>query len=163
MDLVSPSFGLIFWNIIIFLILILFLSKFAWKPIINIIETRDKNIKNSINKSILLNDKLKELEIKKKKILQKALDEKNNILKETKILQIKIQKEAKEKILLEKKKMIKDAKKIIDIERKKSFLLLKNKIIDISIEMSMKILSNKLKDENSHRKLIKELIKKIIH
>ncbi len=43
MDLLIPSFGLIFWTLLVFLIVLWVLKKFAWKPILNSLQTREKS------------------------------------------------------------------------------------------------------------------------
>lgn len=48
MSLVTPSIGLIIWQLLIFVSLFFFLKKYAWKHIIDIIETREKKITSSL-------------------------------------------------------------------------------------------------------------------
>ena len=48
MNLVTPDFGLIFWTSIVFIILLLILKKFAWKPIIDNVDARNTKIKNAL-------------------------------------------------------------------------------------------------------------------
>ena len=48
MNLVTPDFGLIFWTSIVFIILLLILKKFAWKPIIENVDARNTKIKNAL-------------------------------------------------------------------------------------------------------------------
>ena len=44
MDLLIPSFGLIFWTLLAFLIVFYILKKFAWKPILKSLKDRENNI-----------------------------------------------------------------------------------------------------------------------
>ena len=48
MELITPEFGLIFWTGISFLILLFILKKFAWKPILNSVNTREQSIKDAL-------------------------------------------------------------------------------------------------------------------
>ncbi|WP_185877940.1 F0F1 ATP synthase subunit B [Blattabacterium cuenoti] len=161
MDITAPSFGLIFWNIIIFSILIFILSKFAWNPIINFIDKREKKIKDSIEKANLLEHKLNEIEKKKNEILKSAYEKKDRIIKET----IKIKNDIKLKAIndgiIEKENIIKSYKNILNRERNKSFQLLKNEIKFISIEIAEKILRKKLKKDLEQENFIKCLIEKL--
>ena len=43
------SFGLFFWQLLIFVGLILILKKFAWKPILDTLNERENSIKESLN------------------------------------------------------------------------------------------------------------------
>jgi len=48
MGLITPEFGLIFWQLIIFGLLFFLLSKFAWKPIVNSLNEREASIDEAI-------------------------------------------------------------------------------------------------------------------
>jgi F-type H+-transporting ATPase subunit b len=42
MDIVQPAVGLIFWTLISFLILLVILRAFAWKPILSAVTERER-------------------------------------------------------------------------------------------------------------------------
>ncbi len=42
------SFGLFFWQIILFIVLLLVLRRYAWKPILNAVNDREEGIKNAL-------------------------------------------------------------------------------------------------------------------
>ena len=48
MELLTPSFGLIFWTLLAFIIVFFILKKFAWKPILNGLNAREKGIADSL-------------------------------------------------------------------------------------------------------------------
>ena len=43
------SFGLFFWQSLIFIFLVLILKKFAWKPILDAVNERESSIKDAMN------------------------------------------------------------------------------------------------------------------
>jgi F-type H+-transporting ATPase subunit b len=43
------SFGLFFWQLFIFIGLVLLLRKFAWKPILDAVNERETSIKDAMN------------------------------------------------------------------------------------------------------------------
>ena len=47
MNLTSPE-SLLFWNTLIFLILLYILAKYAWKPILSAVKTREENINKAL-------------------------------------------------------------------------------------------------------------------
>ncbi|WP_185872280.1 F0F1 ATP synthase subunit B [Blattabacterium cuenoti] len=161
MDLVTPSIGLIFWHTIIFVTLILFLSKFAWKPIMNFIDQREKKIEMSINNAYKIKNELKNVENQKNKILKETHIKRDMILKEAIQIKEKIKLEAKKESIIEKKKIIEETKKSIQIERKAAIFDLKNQIGDISVKIAEKILKQELSQINKQYKFIKELVDKL--
>ena len=46
--LVQPDPGLYIWTIIVFLVLLFLLMKFAWKPLLAMLEKREDNIRQSL-------------------------------------------------------------------------------------------------------------------
>ncbi|MFA6584665.1 MAG: hypothetical protein WCS77_10245, partial [Elusimicrobiaceae bacterium] len=44
--LITPDFGLMFWTVLNFLILVLVLGKFAWKPVMAALDEREKHLQN---------------------------------------------------------------------------------------------------------------------
>ena len=46
--LVQPDPGLFIWTIVTFLVLLWLLAKFAWKPLLALLEKREQNIRNSL-------------------------------------------------------------------------------------------------------------------
>ena len=50
MDLLTPGLGLIFWQAVIFLILVVLLGKFAWRPILDSLRIREESIEEALRK-----------------------------------------------------------------------------------------------------------------
>ncbi|MBP8850729.1 MAG: F0F1 ATP synthase subunit B, partial [Breznakibacter sp.] len=48
MDLVTPEPGLLIWSSVSFILLLLLLKKFAWRPIIQALQAREEMIEGSI-------------------------------------------------------------------------------------------------------------------
>ena len=42
------SLGLFFWQTLLFIVLVVFLKKYAWKPILSAVEDREEGIKNAL-------------------------------------------------------------------------------------------------------------------
>jgi len=49
MELLTPGTGLIIWQLIIFVLLFLLLSKLAWKPILSSLKEREKSIQDALD------------------------------------------------------------------------------------------------------------------
>ena len=50
-SLMEPSFGLIFWMTLSFLVVLFIMAKFAWKPILNGLQEREATIADSLNEA----------------------------------------------------------------------------------------------------------------
>src|SRR3954469_20424967 len=80
--LVEPGVGLIFWTTIVFLLLVFILGKYAWKPILTAIKTREKNIQDALESADKALNDMRELRAANEVILNKAREERDAMLKE---------------------------------------------------------------------------------
>ena len=86
MKLVSPEIGLIFWMSLCFILLILILKKYAWKPILKALDEREKSIENALSKAEEARSKIEELQNDQDQIIKEAKKERELILNEAKKL-----------------------------------------------------------------------------
>ena len=159
MQLVTPAIGLMFWTIVIFILLLLILKKFAWKPILKAVDDRNNSIKDALSSAEKAKEEMEQLSADNDKILTEARMERDSIIKEAREIKEKTISEAKSKATKEAEKIIIDAKQQIKNEQMKAMIELKNEIADISIQMAEKILKTELKDAKSQKKLIEEKLK----
>ena len=45
------SFGLFFWQTLLFILLLFLLKKYAWKPILDALNSREEGIKNALDEA----------------------------------------------------------------------------------------------------------------
>ena len=69
MDLVTPDIGLIFWTTVSFAILYFILAKFAWKPLLKALESRENDIQASIEDAEKAKSELENLNQEAEKII----------------------------------------------------------------------------------------------
>lgn len=161
MDLVTPGIGLIFWTALIFLVVLIILRAFAWKPVLNAVKAREDSIKGALNAAKKAKEEMEELKAGNEKILQEARLEKDAIIKEAKEMKEAIINEAKEKTGEEALKIIEAAK--IKIENQKIAALeeIKEQIVILSVEMTEKLLREKLSTDEKKNDLINRLMKDV--
>jgi F-type H+-transporting ATPase subunit b len=158
MDLVTPGIGLIFWTTLIFLLLLLILMKFAWKPILNAVKNREASIKSALESAEKAKEDMKKLLAKNEEILQEAKGERDLMMKEAKEVKEKIIHDAKEKAVLESNKLIEIARQNIQREKASAINELRQQVANLSVEIAEKILREKLAGENEKKGLITRLL-----
>ena len=84
MDLVTPDLGLLFWTGIVFCTLLFLLAKFAWKPILNAVNEREKSISDALELAEKTREEMKSLKAENDQILKQAKIERDEILKDAK-------------------------------------------------------------------------------
>ena len=96
-SLIEPAVGLIFWTSITFILLLVILGKFAWKPILNAIKTREKGIESALATAENALKDVRELKANNERILHEARAERDNLLKEAREMKDAMIAEAKTK------------------------------------------------------------------
>lgn len=152
--------GLIFWLFVTFLLLLLILKKFAWKPIINSLDQRELSIKNAIEKAEAAKNDAERILEENKKNLAKAEEQAQKIINEGREYTIKLRQEILDKTAEESRKMLDQAK--IEIGRKKDEALneLRTTIADLAIKATEKILDETI-DRQKHSLIISKYIENL--
>jgi F-type H+-transporting ATPase subunit b len=161
MRLVSPDIGTIFWMVLMFILVLLILRKFAWIPILNALRNREQSIEDSLRSADRAKVEMEKLKADNEKIMAEARKERDQMLKETKKTSERILNEAKNKAGEESKKIIKAARAQIENEKDAAIADIRNQVAELSVEIAEKILQEKLKDDKAQQELMEKLLKDI--
>ncbi len=161
MELIYPGLGLIFWMTLSFLLLFLILRKFAWKPILKMLQEREKKIEDALHAADLARDEMKKLQIDNEKLLRDAKVERERIIAEARQLKEKILEEARQKGNEEAQRMIEAAREAINYEKMSALTELKNQVALLSIDIAEKVLQQELEMTDKQKTLIHDLIDNI--
>lgn len=160
-SLITPGIGLIFWTTVVFLLLLVLLGKYAWKPILTAIKTREQNISTALaSAESALND-MRELQSNNEKIMVKAREERDAILKEARDAKEIILTEAKTKATKETDRILASAREQINTEKNAAIADLKNQVAVLSIEIAEKILKSDLSSDEKQKALLSNLMKDV--
>jgi len=162
MSLVTPAVGLMFWTCVIFVLLILVLKKFAWKPILSAVDQRNESISNSLLAAEKARDEIASLTANNEQIIAQAKLDRDALLKDAREMKNEIISKAKETATNEADKIISSAKEQITNEKMKALTELKNQVAAISIEMAEKVLGSELSNADAQKDLVNRALKEKI-
>ena len=157
MQLLTPGFGLIIWTLLAFLIVFFILKKFAWKPILNSMNQREKGIADSLATAENIKTEMSLMKSENEALLVKAREERAQMLKEAKETKDKIINEAKEQAKIETNKIIADAQSVITQQKMAALTDLKNQVGILVVEVSEKVLRRELSNRQDQEKYIQQL------
>jgi F-type H+-transporting ATPase subunit b len=161
MALVTPDLGTFFWMLLMFIILLIILRKFAWKPILNALENREKSIEDSLRSAERAREEMEELKLDNEKIMAEARLERDNMLRDTKQTGEKILSDAREKASEEARLLLEATREAIENEKTMAVDEIRRQVAELSVEIAEKILREKLKDDKQQKELVDKLIKDI--
>ena len=157
--MISFDPGLIIWTTIIFTLLLIVLKKYAWKPILNSVDERNKSIEEALKAADKAKEEMASLNADNERILAEARVERDALLKEAREMKNSIINDAKEQANVESDKILTSAKEQISNEKMKAITELKNTVAELSIDIAEKILKSELADKNKQNELVVTALK----
>lgn len=161
MSLLTPHLGFFVWTIVAFVVVLLLLKKFAWKPILKSLNERESNIANSIAAAEKVKAEMAQMKSENEALLAKAREERAQMLKEARETKDKIINEAKDQAKVEANKIIVEAQAAIETQKMAAITEVKNQIGKLVIEVSEKVLRKELGNKESQEAHIKGLVDEV--
>jgi len=155
--LVKPDLGLVIWMTLTFFIVLFVLAKYAWKPILKAVKTREDNIENAISQAAKVQAEMAQLKNDNEALLTKAREERATMLKEAKDIKDKMITDAKDLAKAEANKIIVDAQAAINYQKMAALTDIKNQVGNLVIEVSEKVLRKELSNKAEQENFIKHL------
>jgi len=145
--------GLIVWTIITFVLLLVVLRKFAWKPLLESLERREEHIRTAIERAEQARSEAEKMMEENRRRLATAEQEGQRILGESRALAEKLKDEIVAKANQHSRSMIDHAHQEIERAKESALAALRGEVATLAIRVAEKILDETL-DEKRHRKLI---------
>ncbi len=159
--LVTPEIGMLFWTFLVFVILMLILTKYAWKPILNAVKERESSIEEALNAAKEAKLAMAELKSTNEDLLNQARAERDEMLKEARGIKDNIVANAKTIAKTEAEKIMITARESIQHEKMAAIAELKNQVAVLSIEIAEKILKSELSSVDKQKTIIDNIVKDI--
>ncbi len=157
MQLTSPE-SLIFWTTLIFIIFFFLLAKFAWKPILGAVKSREESINNALASADAARREMQNLTASNERILQEARMERDAMLKEAREMREKMIAESKADAQAEGTRMIEQAKAAIQSEKNAAMAEIKSQVSSLSLDIAEKLLKNELSNKDSQKALVEKML-----
>jgi F-type H+-transporting ATPase subunit b len=158
MNLLTPSFGLLIWTLLAFLIVFFILKKYAWPAIIKGLKQREQGIADSLATAEKVRAEMAQLKNENEELLAKAREERGQLLKEARETKERIINESKEQAKVEANKIIAEAQAAINTQKMAAITDVKNQIGKLVLEVSEKILKRELENKEAQEAHIKGLV-----
>ncbi|MCK9378969.1 MAG: F0F1 ATP synthase subunit B [Candidatus Moranbacteria bacterium] len=144
-------------QIVNFFILLYVLKRFAYGPILKMLEERSQKIEKGVADAEGATEKLKEIEKKEKKVLSDARKESQKIIAAAEEIAEKNKKEIIQQSEEQSEKIIAEAKKKIEEEKNRMMAEIKNEIAVLVVAATEKVIQEKMNIERD-----REIIEKAI-
>lgn len=155
------SIGMFFWQTLLFLVLLFLLRKFAWKPILNAVNSREENIQEALDMAVKTKAEMKKLQTQNENLVKEARVERDQMIKEAKETGNKLVEDSKKKAKEEADKIIENARASINSEKNAAIAELKGQVASVAIEIAEKVLRENLSSSDKQKTLASKLAEDI--
>jgi F-type H+-transporting ATPase subunit b len=160
MDLLLPESGTLFWTILTFVLLMLILKKFAWKPILKTLSDRENKIKVALYQAEQDQKEAEKLLADQRKLLEKARMESVQIINDSKKSAEASRKELLEQARIEADRQLERAKQEIELSKDAAIDEVKKYATDIALLAAQKVVGDTLSREQ-HLNLVDKYVKQL--
>jgi len=158
--LVQPDPGLFIWTIITFLVLLSLLAKFAWRPLLRALDSRQESIRKSLDDALQAKQELERLQKESVQIIRQARVEADGIISRSREDAERLREDIKQKARAEADAVVKNAERQISLETARALQQIRTEAVDLSVMIASKIIQRNLSKEDNER-LIDEALRQV--
>lgn len=145
-QLMTPQPGIMIWVWVVFLVLLVLLHKFAWKPILASVAEREHKLKESLEKADQAATKTAQIEAEQQRILAEARTEAGKILSEQRDFATKFRTQSEADAKVSAEKIVAQALVEVEAAKNQARSELRKDAAELSVGVAERILRHKLQD-----------------
>jgi F-type H+-transporting ATPase subunit b len=156
-DLLSPNTGLMFWTLLIFIVLLVILSRFAFKPLTAAVEARERKLDEAIKAAQDDRQAAAALLADQQRAVETARADAQRLLAEARTTGEKLRAEMLEQTKHQQHELLARARAEIDTERKRAIADLRREAVELALAGASKVIERNL-DDQTNRKLVESFL-----
>jgi F-type H+-transporting ATPase subunit b len=158
--LVQPDPGLYIWTILTFLVLLALLAKFAWRPLLESLDRREKMIAGAVDDARKAREDLERVQQDAAQLLVQARRDAEGIVSRARGDAERFRAELQHKASEEATAIVRNAERRIQQETAKAIQQLRHEAVDLSVSIASKILRRNVSKEDNQQ-LIAEVVSQL--
>jgi F-type H+-transporting ATPase subunit b len=155
------SIGLFVMQIVILVILIFLLAKFAWKPILKSLDERESGIEEALEAAANARKEMQNLQADNERLVKEARAERDAMMKEARDIKDKMIADAKEDAKEVTTKLIENAQASIAQEKQAAIADLKKQVAELSIGIAESVIKKELSSKKDQLELVEGILKDV--
>ena len=156
-NLLSPNTGLMFWTLVIFVVLFLILSRFAFRPLTAAVEKRERALEEMIAAAKRDREEASRLLEEQRQALEASRADAQRVIAEGRTTGEKLRNEMLEQTKHQQHELIERARVEIDNERKRAIADLRREAVELALAGASKVIERNL-DDATNRRLVESFL-----
>jgi F-type H+-transporting ATPase subunit b len=158
--LVQTDPGLFIWTIVTFLVLLALLARFAWRPLLEALDTRQNAIRKSLDDAQHARQELERLNAESAQIIARSRQEADAIITQSRSDGDRLREEIRQRARAEADLIVKNAERQIQLETSRALEQIRHEAVELSVMIASKIIQRNLTREDNER-LIDEALRQV--
>jgi F-type H+-transporting ATPase subunit b len=159
-DLLTPTGGLMFWTLIVFLFLLVILGKFVFPKITAAVEAREKALEEAIEGAKRDREEAARYLAEQQKQIEAARAEAQRIIVESRQVGESVRAQMVEETHQQQQQMLERARREIEAEKVNAIAEMRREAIELAIAGASKVIEKNL-DDQSNRKIVESFLSSI--
>lgn len=156
-NLLQPYAGLMFWTLVIFVLLFVVLSRFAFKPLFAAVQAREKALEDAIEGAKRDRADAEATLALQRAHLESARNEAQQIIADSRATAERMRGELLAQTRHQQEEMIEQARRAIDSEKTSAIAELRREAVDLAIAGASRVIEKNL-DSDSNRKIVESFL-----
>ena len=153
--------GLFVMQLVILIILLFLMKKFAWKPILNSLEERETGIESALASAENARKEMQNLQADNAALVKEARAERDAIMKDAREIRDNMIAEAKEDAKEVTSKLIESAQASIQQEKQAALAEIKKSVAELSIGIAESVIKKELSNKADQLELVDGILKDV--
>ena len=145
--------GLFVWTILTFVVLLVLLAKFAWKPLLAALEAREKVIAGAVDDARKAKEELERVQQDAARLLGDARREAESIISRSRTDSDRFREELRQQATAEAQAITRNAQSQIQHETARAIQQIRSEAVDLSLAIASKILRRTVTVDDQQRLL----------
>ena len=156
-DLLSPSAGLMVWTLAIFIVLLVILSRFAFKPLTAAVAARERALQEAIEGAKRDREAAAQLLAEQRAQIEAARSEAQRFIAEGRAAGEQMRNHMLEEARVQQEELLARARREIESDRLRAIADLRREAVDLAIAGAGRVIERNL-DDQSNRKLVETFL-----
>jgi F-type H+-transporting ATPase subunit b len=158
--LVQVDPGLFIWTILVFLVLLTLLAKFAWTPLLQALEARQNSITKALDDAQKAKVELERVTQESEAVIRQARVGAEQIIATSRTDAERLREELRQKARTEADGIVKNAERQIQLETARALQQIRHEAADLGVAIASKLLQRNISKEDNER-LIDDALKQL--
>jgi F-type H+-transporting ATPase subunit b len=159
-SLIQPEVGTVFWTVLTFVILAALLGRFAWKPLLQVLEERERTVRESLEQARQARTEAEETLRRNQELLAGARRDTAAILEQGKREAETLRNDLLARARAEAQELVEQGKKQVQYEQKQAMEQLRRQVADVAIQAAERLIARSL-DDAKQRQLLDEYVRSL--